>query len=71
MTSYNTFAFDSIQCEEQIDVTPEEMEEVMREMAEEAEAYKALGGWSEEVEKPWLNGYSNRLPGPKAGCFDI
>ena len=70
MTSYNTFD-SNIQCEELNGVSEAEYDEVMRLMAEEAEGYKALGEWSEEVEKPWLNGYTNRLPGPTHEGWDI
>ena len=48
-----------------------EYAEVMQLMAEESEAAEGYEEWSEEVEKDWLGGYTNRLPGPKAGAFDI
>ena len=70
MTSYNTFDA-NIQCEENGAVSEAEYDEVMQLMAEEAKGFKAFGEWSEEVEKDWLGGYTNRLIGPKAGAFDI
>ena len=70
MTSYNTFD-SNIQCEEFNGVSEAEYAEVMAIMAEESEAAEGYGEWAEEVEKDWLGGYSNRLPGPKAGAFDI
>jgi hypothetical protein len=71
MKVYKISAFDAIQCEEQINVTPEEMEEVLIEIAREAADFEGYGEWAEEVEKHWLNGYSNGRQGPKAGAFDI
>ena len=66
------YTFESnLHSDELITVTPEEMDEVFQIIAEEAEGYKALGEWSEEVEKPWLNGYSNRKPGPTCEGWDI
>ena len=69
MTSYNTFAFDSIQCEDGHEVSEAEYNEVMQMMAEEIEATNAYNEWSAEVEekepvKDWLKGYSNRQSGP-------
>jgi hypothetical protein len=40
-------------------------------MAEEAEAAEGFGEWSEEVEKDWLGGYSNRRDGAKHEGWDI
>jgi hypothetical protein len=47
------------------------MEEVLIEIAREAADFEGYGEWAEEVEKHWLNGYSNGRQGPKAGAFDI
>jgi hypothetical protein len=64
MTFYNTFDT-SIQCEESMEVSPEEYAEVMALMADEHEPqdFEGYAEWSEglepEPEKDWLGDYSN------------
>jgi hypothetical protein len=75
MTYYTKFD-SSIQCEESMDVSPEEYAEVMAMMAEEHAAYEAAGQWSasleeEEPEKDWTGDYSNSTDGPSFNGIDI
>jgi hypothetical protein len=75
MTYYSKFDV-SIQCEESMEVSPEEYAEVMAMMAEEHAAFEAAGQWSAEVEekepeKDWLGNYSNDTDGPNYGGIDI
>jgi hypothetical protein len=75
MTYYTTFD-SSIQCEEGMEVSPEEYAEVMALMVEEYGAAQGAAVWSanlEEVEpeKDWLNGYSNSTDGPTYNGCDV
>jgi hypothetical protein len=73
MTYYDTFD-SKIQCEEMMEVSPEEYAEVMREMAEVTEASEGFGWWSaglEEPEKDWLGTYTNSTEGPSYNGIDI
>jgi hypothetical protein len=66
MTYYSKFDV-SIQCEEQIEVSPEEYAEVMQLMADEHDAEQGFAEWSKsnepepepQPEKDWLGNYSN------------
>jgi hypothetical protein len=77
MTYYSKFDV-SIQCEESMEVSPEEQAEIFQMMAEEHAAFEASGQWSEslevaepEEEKDWLNGYSNHKPGKTYNGLDV
>jgi hypothetical protein len=50
MTYYTTFD-SSIQCEEGMEISPEEYAEVMALMAQEHEAQAGFGDWSEQTER--------------------
>jgi len=60
MTYYSKFD-SNIQCEESMEVSPEEYDEVMQLMADEQTAQEGFGRWSAAVEdgKDWLGNYSN------------
>jgi hypothetical protein len=66
MSYYSKFDV-SIQCEESMEVSPEEYAEVMQLMADEHDASEGFGVWSasqeKEPEKDWLGGYSNSTDG--------
>jgi hypothetical protein len=77
MTYYSKFD-SSIQCEEGMEVSPEEQAEFFQMMADEYQAQEGFGNWSEETErqatleqeafeqsqeKDWLNGYSPNVDG--------
>jgi hypothetical protein len=49
MTYYTTFD-SSIQCEEGMEVSPEEQAEIFQMMAEEYQAQEGFAAWSEETE---------------------
>jgi hypothetical protein len=74
MTFYNTFDT-SIQCEESMEVSPEEQAEVMQLMADEYDASEGFGVWSasheKEPEKDWLGGYSNSTDGASYNGISI
>jgi hypothetical protein len=67
MTFYNNTFDVSIQCEESMEVSPEEYAEVMQLMADEHDAQQGFAKWSDsnepgsepEPEKDWLGNYSN------------
>jgi hypothetical protein len=69
MTYYPKFDT-SVQCEEQMEVSPEEQAEVFQMMADEhSEGYAE---WSESLEeKDWLNGYSNSTDGASYNGLDV
>jgi hypothetical protein len=76
MTYYNDPFSTSIQCEEHMEVSPEEYAEVMAMMAEEYGAAQGAAEWSasleeEEPEKDWTGDYSNSTDGPNYGGIDI
>jgi hypothetical protein len=60
MTYYTKFD-SSIQCEEGMEVSPEEQAEIFQMMADEHDAFEGSAQWSASLEdgKDWLNGYSN------------
>jgi hypothetical protein len=76
MSEYNTFAFDSIQCEDGNAVSEAEYNEVMQLMADSSASFEGYAEWSEQVEekepvKDWLRGYSNRQTGPTSNGIAI
>jgi hypothetical protein len=66
MSYYSKFDV-SIQCEESMEVSPEEYAEVMQLMAEDHEPQEGYAEWSDglepEPEKDWLGDYSNSTDG--------
>ena len=72
MTYYNSFD-SKIQCEESIEVSPEEQAEVFQMMADEHdENFEGYAEWSESLEeKDWLNVYSNSTEGNTYNGLDV
>jgi hypothetical protein len=74
MTYYSKFD-SSIQCEEGMEVSPEEQAEIFQMMAEERAAEQSFAEWSESIEpepeKDWLKGYSNSTEGDTYNGLDV
>jgi hypothetical protein len=77
MSYYNPFD-SQIQCEELIEVSPEEQAEVFQMIADEhtePQDFEGYAEWSESLEqepvKDWLNGYSNSTEGDTYNGMDV
>jgi hypothetical protein len=71
MTFYGKF-HTSVQCEEQMEVSPEEQAEIFLMMADEHnEDFEGYAEWLESLEKDYLGGYSNSTDGPSYNGLDV
>jgi hypothetical protein len=77
MTYYSKFDV-SIQCEESMEVSPEEQAEIFQMMADEQDAFEGSALWSAGLEtaelegaKDWLGGYQNIIEGDTYNGLDV